>query len=157
SSSMQRSFDSDSLPAAQRMAERVFGALERFLHIEAVSGIVLLVAAAIALIWANSPAADSYHHLWHLAASVSIGGLSYSQTLHFLINDGLMTVFFLVVGMEIRREMHEGALSDLRVAALPLAAALGGVLVPAMIYLAFNTGGIASRGWAVPTATDIAF
>jgi NhaA family Na+:H+ antiporter len=154
---MHRTSDPDSLPAAQRMAERVFGALERFLHIEAVSGVVLLAAAAIALIWANSPAADSYHHLWHLTASISIGGLSYSQTLHFLINDGLMTVFFLVVGMEIRREMHEGALSDLRVAALPLAAALGGVVVPALIYLALNGGGVAGRGWAVPTATDIAF
>lgn len=154
---MSRSSSSATLPPAQLFAERVFGAFERFLHIEAVSGIVLLIAAAAALIWANSPFADSYHHFWELPLTIGVGGYVFSQSLHFVINDALMTVFFLVVGMEIRREMHEGALADLRAAALPLAAALGGVVVPALIYLGVNSQPVLRDGWAVPTATDIAF
>jgi len=145
------------VPTAQAATERALETLQRFLHIEAVSGIVLLAAAAVALIWANSPVADSYHHLWHLPVSVGVGSFTVSQTLHFWINDGLMTAFFLVVGMEIRREIHEGALSDARQALLPVAAAAGGVIAPALIYLALNTDPARAHGWAVPTATDIAF
>src|SRR5690606_14656281 len=126
------------LPRVQRFTERAFDAFERFLHIEAVSGIVLVIAAAAALIWANSSFAHSYHALWHTPLAISLGEWSLSQPLHFWINDGLMTMFFLVVGMEIRREIHDGALSDLRQAALPLIAALGGVVVPALIYVALN-------------------
>ncbi|MGV3653893.1 MAG: Na+/H+ antiporter NhaA [Noviherbaspirillum sp.] len=146
-----------SIPRAQLLTERAFLALERFLHIEAVSGIVLLLAAAAALIWANSPAADSYHALWHTPLSIGVGGLAFSQSLHFWVNDALMTVFFLVVGMEIRREIAEGALASWQLASLPLAAALGGVVVPALIYLACNGEPAQRQGWAVPTATDIAF
>lgn len=153
----EESHSTISLPRAQQLAERAFATLERFLHIEAFSGVVLLAAAAIALIWANSPLADSYHHLWHTTLSFSVGDWTVSQSLHFLINDALMTIFFLVVGMEIRREIHEGALSSLRLAALPLSAAVGGVIVPALIYLGLNHDGIQAHGWAVPTATDIAF
>ncbi|PWF24032.1 Na+/H+ antiporter NhaA [Corticimicrobacter populi] len=145
------------LPRAQQLAERAFSTLERFLHIEAVSGIVLLAAAAIALIWANSAWADSYHALWHAQLTIGVGEYIFSQTLHFWINDALMTIFFLVVGMEIRREIHEGALSDFRQAALPIVAALGGVVVPALFYLALNSDPARQGGWAVPTATDIAF
>ena len=121
------------IPRAQLLAERAFSTLERFLHIEAVSGAILLLAAACALIWANSPLADGYHALWHTPLSIGLGDFVFSRSLHFWINDALMTVFFLVVGMEIRREIHEGALSDPRQAALPMAAALGGVVVPALI------------------------
>ena len=145
------------LPRAQILTDRAFAALSRFLHIEAVSGVVLLLAAAIALIWANSPASASYHALWHAPLTLGIGPYVSVQSLHFWINDALMAVFFLVVGMEIRREIHEGALASFQLAALPLAAALGGVLVPALIYVAFNTDPTTLRGWAVPTATDIAF
>ena len=145
------------LPRAQVLAQRAFAALERFLHIEAVSGVVLLLMALVALAWANSPFASSYDALWHAPLSFGLGTWNVSQPLHFWINDGLMTVFFLVVGMEIRREIHEGALSNVRQAALPMAAALGGVLVPAAIYLAFNAQSGQPSGWAVPTATDIAF
>ncbi|VCU71832.1 Na(+)/H(+) antiporter NhaA [Pigmentiphaga humi] len=145
------------LPRAQRLAERAFATVERFLHIEAASGIVLLFAAAVALIWANSPFAHSYHALWHVPVSIGIGSFVYAQSLHFWINDALMTVFFLVVGMEIRREVHEGALSDLRQASLPIMAAMGGVAVPALVYLALNVEPARQHGWAVPTATDIAF
>src|SRR5688572_990717 len=145
------------LPPAQLVAEKVFSAIERFLHVEAVGGIVLLAAAAAALIWANSPAYESYQQLWHAPLALGLGGYVLAQPLHFWINDGLMTVFFLIVGMEIRREIHEGALSSTPLAALPLAAALGGVVVPALIYLVVNSEPSARQGWAVPTATDIAF
>ncbi|MBV2234495.1 MAG: Na+/H+ antiporter NhaA [Sterolibacterium sp.] len=145
------------LPAAQRLTERTLLTLERFLHIEAVSGIALLLAAAIALLWANSPQADSYHTLWQQSLTLGMSDWQFSRSLHFWVNDGLMTFFFLVVGMEIRREMHEGALSQLREAALPVAAAFGGVLMPALLYLLFNHEPGRSHGWAVPTATDIAF
>lgn len=139
------------------LSERAFISAERFLHIEAVSGAVLLAAAVVALAWANSPFSQSYHDLWHAAVGFTFGPYSVTQSLHFWINDGLMTVFFLVVGMEIRREMHEGALSDTRSAMLPVIAALGGVAVPALIYLVLNLGPVQRDGWAVPTATDIAF
>lgn len=145
------------MPRAQVLAERAFSTIDHFLHIEAVSGLVLLAAAAIALIWANSPAAESYHHLWHMPVTIAMGDWQFSHSLHFVINDALMTIFFLVVGMEIRREMHEGALASLRLSALPLAAALGGVVTPALIYLLLNGEAPAHHGWAVPTATDIAF
>jgi Na+:H+ antiporter, NhaA family len=144
-------------PSAHLAAEKVFSSIERFLQVEAVSGMVLLTAAAAALLWANSPAADSYHQFWHAPVTLGVGSLVLVQPLEFWINDGLMTIFFLVVGLEIRREIHEGALAGVRRAALPLAAALGGVVVPALIYLALNGGSGLSRGWAVPTATDIAF
>lgn len=145
------------LPRAQVLAERAFASIERFLHIEAVSGIVLLVAAAAALIWANSPLAESYNNVWHAPFSIRLGQFEFSKSLHFWINDALMTFFFLVVGMEIRREIHEGSLSNIRQAMLPMIAALGGVIVPALIFLGFNSKPIQQNGWAVPTATDIAF
>ena len=145
------------LPRTQILAERVFETLQRFLHVEAVSGIVLLIAAIAAMIWANSSFAQSYDALWHMPLSIGLGTFVFSKTLHFWINDILMTVFFLVVGMEIRREIHEGALNNLRQATLPIAAALGGVIVPALIYIAVNSDPIRRHGWAIPTATDIAF
>lgn len=145
------------LPPAQLAAQKVFSAIERFLHVEAVGGVVLLVAAAAALIWANSPAGEGYERLWHAPLTLGLGGYVVNQPLHFWINDGLMTIFFLVVGMEIRREIYEGALSSARLAALPLAAAIGGIAVPALIYLGLNTEPVARQGWAIPTATDIAF
>jgi Na+:H+ antiporter, NhaA family len=129
----------------------------RFISVEAASGVVLLLAAAIALGWANSPLARSYDALWHLKAGLLIAPLLPARDLHFWVNDGLMTIFFLVVGLEIRREMHDGALSNPRVAALPIIAAVGGVVVPALLYLLINTEPELRRGWAIPTATDIAF
>lgn len=143
--------------APARVAEKILSTLDRFLHVEALSGIVLLIATAAALIWANSPAAHTYRELWEARVSLGFGAFSISQSVHFLVNDGLMTIFFLVVGLEIRREIHEGALATLRLAALPLAAALGGIVVPALIYSSINTEPVLRAGWAVPTATDIAF
>lgn len=142
---------------ARLLTDRALRTVEHFLHIEAVSGVALLIAALVAIVWANSPFAQSYHDLWHAPLSFGIGGFSVSQSLHFWVNDALMTVFFLVVGMEIRREIHEGALSDVRAAVLPMAAAFGGVAVPALIYVGLNSAPGQVEGWAVPTATDIAF
>jgi NhaA family Na+:H+ antiporter len=145
------------LPRAQLLAERAFATLQRFLHVEAVGGVILLLAAAMALIWANSPVANSYHALWHLPVSVGVGEIVFSESLRFWINDALMTLFFLVIGMEIRREIHEGALSTRDQAMLPVIAAAGGVVIPAVIYLGLNADPVRAHGWAVPTATDIAF
>src|SRR5690554_220104 len=97
-----------SLPRAQVLTERAFATVEKFLRIQALSGIVLVIAAALAMIWANSPAAASYHDLWHTTITLGFGSLEMSRPLHFWINDALMTTFFLVVGMEIRRESHGG-------------------------------------------------
>jgi len=129
----------------------------RFISIEAVSGVVLLAAAALALIWANSPWSQSYEALWQLRPGLGVAGLIPPQDLRFWVNDGLMSVFFLVVGLEIRREMHQGVLSDLKVATLPIVAAAGGVVLPALLYLLANGDPATRRGWAIPTATDIAF
>jgi NhaA family Na+:H+ antiporter len=145
------------LPKAQLLAERAFTTLQRFLHVEAVSGAALLSATAAALIWANSPFAHAYEALWHQQLSIGFGQFAFSRSLHFWINDALMTIFFLVVGMEIRREIHEGALSRFDQAILPVVAAAGGVIVPALIYLSINNDPVRGNGWAVPTATDIAF
>ena len=142
---------------ARHFTGRALRSVERFLHVEAVSGVALLLAAIVALAWANSPFAESYHDLWHAPVSFGIGNFIVSQSLHFWVNDAVMTVFFLVVGMEIRREIHEGALSSARAAILPIAAAFGGVALPALIYIAFNADPARIHGWAVPTATDIAF
>lgn len=139
------------------IAKKAFTALEHFLHVEAASGVILLLAAAVALMLANSPFSRAYHEFFQSSMTIGVGAFEFSKPMHFWINDALMTVFFLVVGMEIRREMHAGSLSDFRQAALPLAAAVGGVTVPALIYLAVNHGSDAAHGWAVPTATDIAF
>jgi Na+:H+ antiporter, NhaA family len=129
----------------------------RFISIEAISGVVLLAAAALALIWANSPWSGAYEALWRVRPGFGVASLVAPQDLRFWVNDGLMSVFFLVVGLEIRREMHQGALADLKVATLPIVAAAGGVMVPALLYLLANGDPATRRGWAIPTATDIAF
>lgn len=144
-------------PQSPLSVERALTALQHFLHVEAVSGVVLCVAAVAALLWANSPFADSYHDVWNLPVTLRLGDFVFVRSLHFWINDALMTVFFLVVGMEIRREIHEGALSRFDQAILPVLAAVGGVVVPALIYLSVNNVTGRSQGWAIPTATDIAF
>ncbi len=142
---------------ARQAAMALVRPIERFLSIQAASGIILMVAAVVAMVWANSPWKESYHHLWHTPIVLGAGDLVFRQTLHFWINDGLMVIFFFVVGLEIRREMYQGELSELKRAALPVAAAIGGMVVPAALYLAFNYGTPTQRGWGVPMATDIAF
>ncbi|WNM57383.1 Na+/H+ antiporter NhaA [Candidatus Nitrospira allomarina] len=131
--------------------------LNSFLARQTTSGIVLFVAALVALVLANSPFADAYHHLWDNEISVGFNDFLVSKTLHHWINDGLMAVFFFVIGLELKREIMAGELSNPRDALLPIAAGVGGMVVPALIYLAFNSSGDASAGWGIPMATDIAF
>ena len=139
------------------LADRVLAPFRRFAATASAGGIVLLVATAIALVWANSPWQESYHHLWELPLTFGIGEWSARWTLHHFINDGLMAVFFFLVGLEIKREMLAGELKTIRSAALPMIAALGGMVVPAAIYALVNRGGPGAAGWGVPMATDIAF
>ena len=139
------------------LIDRILQPFAQFAHIASSGGIVLLVCTAIALIWANSPWAASYHHLWELEIALEAGPFPIRSTLHHLINDGLMVVFFFLVGLEIKREVLIGELASLRRAALPAAAALGGMVVPAAFYAAWNLGGSGSAGWGIPMATDIAF
>jgi NhaA family Na+:H+ antiporter len=116
-----------------------------------------LAFTIVALVWANSPWAQHYTDLWHTSLTVGLGKFNLSRNLHFWVNDALMAVFFFVVGLEIKRQLLVGELASRRQAALPIAAAIGGVVVPALIYTALNADGPGSRGWAIPMATDIAF
>jgi NhaA family Na+:H+ antiporter len=127
-----------------------------FLHTEAAGGVVLVAATLAALIWANSPWDASYTALWDTRLVIGLGSHSLDLDLRSWVDDGLMALFFLVVGLEIKRELIEGELSDPRQAALPVVAAIGGMVVPALIYLAFNAGGDGAKGWGIPMATDIA-
>jgi Na+:H+ antiporter, NhaA family len=144
----------DSTLAPARYLIRPF---QRFFELEASSGLLLLAFAVTALVWANSPFADSYFRLWQTPVSVEVGAFVIAKPLLLWINDGLMAVFFFLVGLEIKREVTIGELSAPKNATLAVAAALGGMLVPAAIYAALNTGGPGAAGWGIPMATDIAF
>ena len=128
-----------------------------FLHLESSGGVFLVLATIIALILANSPAAELVADFWHAHAVVQVGPVTVDETLHHWINDALMSVFFLVAGLEIKRELVAGELRDPKRAALPAVAAIGGMVVPALIYTLINVGGDGASGWGVPLATDIAF
>jgi NhaA family Na+:H+ antiporter len=130
---------------------------QRFTRLQASGGILLLISTLLALIWANSPWAHSYFELWDTTLSITLGGLSISEHLLEWVNDGLMVIFFFVVGLEIKRELTIGELASPRRAAMPIMAALGGMLLPAAIYTALNAGTEDASGWAIPMATDIAF
>jgi NhaA family Na+:H+ antiporter len=130
---------------------------EEFASVEALGGLALLLGATVALVWANSPWSGSYASFWGYEVTLGVGGWSITEGLRQWVNDGLMTIFFFIVGVEIKRELTEGELSDPATARLPIAAALGGMVVPALIYIAWNPSGEATRGWGIPMATDIAF
>lgn len=136
---------------------RVLSPFQRFFSTTAASGVVLLVCTAVALGWANSPWAESYHHLWELPFTIGVPGFGLTLALHAWVNDFLMAIFFLLVGLEIKREVLVGELATRRTATLPVAAALGGMVVPASLYAAVNANGAGAAGWGVPMATDIAF
>ena len=129
----------------------------RFLHIEAAGGILLLASTVVALVWANTPWSAAYHDLWTTRVAIDIGGHVVAEDLRHWVNDALMVLFFFVVGLEIKQELVAGHLSRVREALLPAVAALGGMVVPALIYTAINAGGEGSSGWGIPMATDIAF
>nr|WP_321411584.1 Na+/H+ antiporter NhaA [uncultured Allomuricauda sp.] len=131
--------------------------VNRFISNSTTSGILLFASAIIALILANSPLKDAYHHFWENTFTIGFGDFTVSKSLHHWINDGLMSVFFFVVGLELKREIMAGELSKPKDAILPIFAALGGMVVPALLYYLFNLTGEASNGWGIPMATDIAF
>ena len=138
-------------------ASRILLPVQEFVRTETAGGVILLLAALGALIWANSPVSDDYFDLIHEVMSLDLIVFSASEDLKHWINDGAMVVFFFVVGLEIKRELFHGELASPRKAALPIAAAIGGMAVPAVIYVALNSGGAGADGWGIPMATDIAF
>ncbi len=145
-------FDSD-----RRLARLLARPVQRFLDTEAAGGILLLTATVVALVWANSPWKAGYEALFATSIGLSIGDFELREDLTHWINDALMALFFFVVGLEIKREWVAGELRDRRAAALPVVAAVGGMVVPALLYLAVNAGGKGAGGWGIPMATDIAF
>lgn len=141
----------------ERTFTRVLSPLEEFIHRQTTSSFLLMGAAVLAILLANSLFADQYHHLIHTPVDMHIGSWGIEMSMHHWVNDALMAIFFFVVGLELKREILVGELADIRQAALPIVAAVGGMVVPALIFLAFNLQGDAMRGWGVPMATDIAF
>ncbi|RMG31888.1 MAG: Na+/H+ antiporter NhaA [Gammaproteobacteria bacterium] len=137
--------------------DRLLTPFEEFLHRQTTMGVLLMVCALAALGIANSPLADEYRHLLHTVVAIDLGPWRIAHSVHHWINDGLMTLFFFVVGLEIKREVLVGELSRLQQALLPVLAALGGMVVPALLYAGLNHGGENLRGWGIPMATDIAF
>ena len=137
--------------------ERLLSPFQDFFRTASSGGIVLIVSTLVALGWANSPWGASYEHFWEAPLTIGVPGAALTYSLHHWINDGLMAVFFFLVGLEIKREVLAGELASVRRAALPAAAALGGMVVPALLYSALNVGGEGAAGWGIPMATDIAF
>lgn len=152
-------WDLDSLVAEVRkpLGVQVRLLFQQFTRLQASGGILLLAAAALALIWANSPWGQSYFDLWETYLTITLGNLALEENLLHWVNDGLMVIFFFVVGLEIKREVLVGELATPRRAALPLVAAVGGMALPALIYVAFTIGRPGEAGWGIPMATDIAF
>ncbi|WP_297443033.1 Na+/H+ antiporter NhaA [Sulfurimonas sp.] len=130
---------------------------EHFLHAQTTTGLVLMFMTVVALILANSPLSDGYVHFFHTYIDLNVGSWKLSNTIHHWINDGLMAIFFFIIGLEIKREILVGELSNIKVAILPILAAVGGMVIPALIYIGINSGGEGASGWGIPMATDIAF
>lgn len=141
----------------EKVFSKVLTPFEEFIHQETTAGLLLMGCAMIALVLANSPLAYSYNHILHTHVTLGFGDFVLDKTLHHWINDGLMTLFFFVVGLEIKREVLVGELSNMRAASVPIVAAVGGMFLPAVIYYAMNAGSDTAVGWGIPMATDIAF
>lgn len=139
------------------LGRRVSSLAQEFTRLAASGGIVLLVAALLALLWANSPLTTTYFHLWETKLAFTLGGFTFSKNLLEWVDQALMVIFFFVVGLEIKREVTVGELANPRRAAMPILAALGGMIFPALIYLAINAGGPGAHGWGIPLSTDLAF
>ena len=145
------------LGGSSRLARFVGRPIMQFAAIEAAGGVLMLIATVAALVWVNSPWQDSYYDFWHTHVAFSVGDYHFDRSLEHIVQDGFMAIFFFVIGLEIKRELVTGQLRDPRFASLPAVAALGGMVVPALVYFAFNTGGPGQDGWGIPMATDIAF
>ncbi|HUB29206.1 MAG TPA: Na+/H+ antiporter NhaA, partial [Terracidiphilus sp.] len=157
---MQANEKTDLLPSIdlqQRPITRILSPFARFAKLEAAGGLVLGLATVAALVWANSPWAEGYDHFWHRDLSIGLGRAMVHETLLHFINDGLMALFFFFVGLEIKHEMLAGELSSLKRAIFPMAAAVGGVVFPALIFIAVAHGTPVGDAWGIPIATDIAF
>ncbi|RLJ18149.1 Na+/H+ antiporter NhaA [bacterium endosymbiont of Escarpia laminata] len=141
----------------EKAFDRVLTPLEEFIHRQTTSGVLLMLCAVVALYVANSQWNEAYHHLLELPFTIGVPGFQLSKSLHHWINDGLMAMFFFVVGLELKREILVGELADPKQAVLPIVAAIGGMLVPVFFYISFNPEGHTLNGWGVPMATDIAF
>ena len=141
----------------EKSFDKILNPFEEFIHRQTTSGLLLMGTAILALFLANGPFAESYLHILHASISVGVGSWLVEMSLHHWINDGLMALFFFVVGLELKREILVGELVTLRNAMLPIAAAIGGMVVPALIYFMVNPEGDAANGWGIPMATDIAF
>jgi len=154
--------DSEATPGVylspwEKSFDKILTPFEEFIHRQTTSGLLLMTTAVLALLLANGPLASAYEHVIHTLIGLNMGSWALEMTLHHWINDGLMALFFFVVGLELKREILVGELAELRHAALPIGAAIGGMVVPALIYFAINPEGDAARGWGIPMATDIAF
>jgi len=141
----------------EKAFKKVSTPFEHFLHAQTTTGIVLMLMTVLALVLANSPLADVYRHFFHTKVDLTVGSWALSHTIHHWINDGLMAIFFFIIGLEIKREILVGELSNIKVAILPILAAIGGMMLPALIYLGFNHSTEGAGGWGIPMATDIAF
>lgn len=141
----------------EKAFDRVLSPIDEFIHRQTTSGILLMLCAVIALFIANGQFAEVYHHFFQLNFTIGLENFQLSKSLHHWINDGLMAIFFLVVGLELKRELLVGELANVKQALLPIIAAVGGMLVPALIYFAINPSGHTADGWGIPMATDIAF
>jgi len=141
----------------EKIFNRISTPFEHFLHAQTTTGLVLMAMTILALILANSPLSEIYAHFFHMKIDFNVGSWALSHSLHHWINDGLMAIFFFIIGLEIKREILAGELSNLKVAILPILAAIGGMVFPAVIYLYINYGEVGVNGWGIPMATDIAF
>jgi len=141
----------------EKAFNRVATPFEHFIHSQTTTGLVLMGMTLLALLLANSPLQEVYSHFFHTNIDFNVGEWKLSHSLHHWINDGLMAIFFFMVGLEIKREVLVGELSDIKVAILPILAAIGGMVFPALIFLAINNGEVGANGWGIPMATDIAF
>ncbi|MCD6173094.1 MAG: Na+/H+ antiporter NhaA [Sulfurimonas sp.] len=141
----------------EKTFNRISTPFEHFLHAQTTTGLVLMVMTVVALILANTPLTEAYAHFFHTKVDLSVGSWHLEHTIHHWINDGLMAIFFFIIGLEIKREILVGELSNIKVAILPILAAIGGMVLPALIYYSINAGGEGAVGWGIPMATDIAF
>ncbi|WP_415408272.1 Na+/H+ antiporter NhaA [Sulfurovum sp. CS9] len=141
----------------EKAFKKVSTPFEHFLHAQTTTGMVLMFMTILALILANSPLTETYAHFFHIKVDFNVASWKLSHSIHHWINDGLMAIFFFIIGLEIKREILVGELSNIKVAILPILAAIGGMLIPALIYLSITTGTEGAGGWGIPMATDIAF
>lgn len=141
----------------EKTFKKISTPFEHFLHAQTTTGIVLMLMTIVALILANTPFADIYINFFHMNIDFNVGSWKLSHSVHYWINDGLMSIFFFLIGLEIKRKILIGELSNIKIAILPILAAIGGMVFPALIYFSITNGGVGANGWGIPMATDIAF